>query len=298
MASSGAFSKFAVDDVLPFDISSKCHEFITEDMRASYARIYNNGIRGTRSRHSERVRLSTITVAGSITMTPSPTELDFWLPKILGAAEALDVFDVANTLPEFQLLFDKVGQTHAFTGCKVGRAIFRSGTNQPLTMVLEIVGQSEETPGSIAFPAISIDADPMYVFHDSDSGFSIGGTLFEFDEWQLVIDNLVQTRYMNSRTATSILPQDREITMSFNTPYSAATELALYNTNRNALNNSAGVLTFTNGGRSLRFDLGCMEPTVSTPAVGGKTEILFPHNYAVYAKGATPDIKVTNDSVA
>ena len=112
--SMGWAAKMAVDSALPFDASSIPLEFISESFVENEERVDSEGIRGTRSRHGERVHAGLRRVGGSIVLNPSPGELDTLLPYILGAAESTDSFAVADTLPDFQLMIDRVAKVFTY----------------------------------------------------------------------------------------------------------------------------------------------------------------------------------------
>jgi hypothetical protein len=61
---------------------------------------------------------------------PTPVELDAWLPRILGASESADSFLLAETVPEFGMLFDRGAERFVYTGCKVSRAVFSGAPGQ------------------------------------------------------------------------------------------------------------------------------------------------------------------------
>jgi hypothetical protein len=297
-SSPGVMRRLAVDDVLPFDTSSLRHEIIDETLTASYMRIYNEGIRGTLTRSGDRTRRGPITVAGSITMNPTPVELDWWLYRLMGTAKAGSDFALADTIPEFQLLIDKVGQVHQFTGCKAVSGLFSASSGGPLILTVNIVGKVPTAPGSIAFPAISIADEQPYIFSDCSGAIVLDSVAHEADQLQISINNIAGPRANNSQFVTDIPILDREISVGFTTPWGAS-QVSHFNNLVSADENFASTITFTNGGLSVLFTFPHLEATnLQTPAGGGKGELLLPHNYMAYGTGASKEMVVTTDIAA
>src|SRR5580658_1278795 len=96
--SSGVFAKLAMD---PSSITSgsEAYDFNSESLTQHVPLVLGDGISGTRSRLSSRVRQGVFDVGGSITLEPTPVELANLLPRILGAAGSGNTFALAETLP-------------------------------------------------------------------------------------------------------------------------------------------------------------------------------------------------------
>lgn len=298
MASEGAQAQLAMDSAgTAIGSFSEPYDFLSENLKASQERIHSNSIRGTRSRPKERNRQGLRRVSGTITMNPSPTELDNLLPRILGAAEATDTFDVAETLPEFDVLIDRVSKRFNYTSCKVARATFSGSSGQPIQLVLDIVGKDFDNSDT-AFPGLTFDTDAMYVFNDSSSGVTLEGSTREIQDFNLVIDNLVEARFRNSNTATDVTAQDRDITLSVTSPFTSS-EIALFDDAVDDVDGATGSLVFTNGNQSLTFTFGnLLLMPAETPNVQGKQEIVLPQTYKAYKSGSTADLVVTHDASA
>lgn len=249
------------------------------------------GLRGTRSHVSERVRQNTRAPGLTVTMQPNSVELDTWLPRILGGNENLDVFPLAETLPTFVVTVDVGPQRLNFTGCKVNRATFRSGSGQPLDLVLEIEALDVATSGS-AFPNLSISTVGPYIFSDSDSQLKPAGNALQFREWELVIDNQLDVgRFLNSQTRVSLPERDRIITWSWNGPY--GDNSALYGL---AVGGVASTAKFVLGNRSLLFSSPKVSYPRELPQVSGREEILLPLVGIARKDGSNDELTVTNDS--
>lgn len=298
MASSqGSQAQMCFDLAAPIDTSSIPIDFVSETLRRSAQIVESDGIRGTRSRTKERVRVGLETIAGNITMNPSPTELDNLLPVILGATEATDVFALAETLPTFLIAVDRVAKVFTYTGLVVNTASFSGSPGQPLVLSLDVIGLDETTGAAGSFPALTFDTDTMYVF--TDAVFQYNSTTYAVTEFNVTINNLVESRFTGGSTiATDIAPTDREVTISVTTPYTSS-ETALYDLITTSVAGADGTLTLTNGNQSLLFTFANLKPSPEeTPVVNGRGEILHQINFKALKSGSTNELIVTHDSTA
>lgn len=295
MASSqGSQAKLCMDAVAPIDTSSEPYEFLSISGGAEHQIIRTEGIRGTRSRSKERRRRGLQVVQFSIVMNPSPAELDKLLPRILGANESTDVFALAETLPTFLVCVDRIAKVHTYTGCVVSRATFRSSTGQPLQLTLDIIGVSETEGDAGSFPSLSLDTDTMFVH--SDAVLTVQSSARSFDQAELIIDNRVVSRFMNSRTATDVAATDREILFNCSTPYTSS-ESDLITTPAGSSAGAAATLAYTNGNQSISFALAnLIQDPARTPGIPGRGEILLPLNFRAEKSGSTNELIVTHDS--
>jgi hypothetical protein len=296
-ASQGAQSRWAVEPgAAPhtFDASSEQYEFLSESIAKQGTILDTNAIRGTRSHHASVTRLGTYTVGGAVTFHPSPAALDIWLPRILGAAESTDTFALAETLPPFGMLFDRVGGVFEYADCQVNRATFRGRAGGLIELSLDILGKTEVTGTVFASAGISVasNADP-YVF--SDGVLTLQAASREFFDFELMIDNHLDARFANSLTATSITPQDRTVTLRVNGPFTSAELAALYN---QAVAGAAGSLVFTNGGMSTTATFATLQAPARSPNVSGKSEVGMSLEMTARMSGSTREVVFTHDSAA
>ncbi len=159
-----------------------------------------------------------------------------------GADEVSDVFALAESLPAFGVLIDRVAETFQYTNCKVNTATFRGSAGGLVELMLQLVGMSEIT--GTAFPAVTLDTTAKaapYVF--SDGVLTLQTASRQMMDFELVIDNGLSHRFTNSQTAASITPQDRTVTLKTTNPFTAA-ELDLYG---QTTAGAAGSLVLTNG---------------------------------------------------
>lgn len=271
---------------------TEAYEFRTEGLRAAREIVETSGIRGTRSMPIERTRDGTVRINGTIAFHATASMLDLLLPRIMGSAEVADVFAVSETLPEFDVLIDRVAKRFVYAGCKVGRATFRATAGGALELDLEITGKSE-TVSATAFPSITAPTDPPYIW--SDAVCTVEGSARVVTRWELSIDNQLNARFSNSNNATDIHTQGRVVTVSMTVPYTSD-EVDLYGINASGASGATFVLT--NGGRSLTFTIGALAVADSSPVVGGPGEILLEMSGIAKSTGSTKELSITSDSTA
>jgi len=240
----------------------------------------------------ERTRDGTVRINGTIAFHATPAMLDLLLPRIMGSAEVADLFAVSETLPEFDVLIERVAKRFVYAGCKVSRATFRATAGGALELDLEVTGKSE-TVSATAFPAITAPTDPPYIW--SDAVCTVEGSARVVTRWELSIDNQLNARFSNSNTATDIHTQGRVVTVSMTVPYTSD-EVDLYGINSSGASGATFVLT--NGGRSITFTVGALAVADSSPVVGGPGEILLEMSGIAKSSGSTKELSITSDSTA
>lgn len=297
----GTLGKLAIDvstvtGISDFDGSSTQLEFLSEELRYTEVQAYNNGVRGTRSRVAERVRIAQGAVSGSIVLHPTPVELDILFPLILGSAEVADSFTLAETIPEFGVLIERIAKRYIYTGCRVSRATFSGSQGQPITLRLDIEGETEVVSGT-SWPGTipAIDSGSPYIFSDTTFSLSADASAAEVRAFEIVIDNgLITDRFNNSVTRTIIPAADRVISLNMTVPYTAD-EADLH---KQALAGAAGTLTLTNGGCSTLFTFGNLKTDpAQSPVIGSRgSEIMLGLQMKAYKTGSTMELAVTHDS--
>lgn len=297
-ASVGALSSLWVEpgaSAHTFDSSSEAYEFLSESIQKVGTILDTNGLRGTRSHHSAKTATGPYEVGGDITMNPDPAGLDLWLPRILGAAESNDTFAVADTLPAFGLLIDRVGSKFEYTDCLVNRATFRASQGGLLEMILNIMGRTEVvgTAGS-SLPAVGAAANNA-PYAMTQGVLTLASGAREFEDFELVIDNAIERKFRNSVTATSLVPTDRIVTLKMNGPFTSGTLSALY---AQALAGATGTLVFTNGQMSTTFTFATLQVPAKSPVISGRGEIIMPLEMTARMASTTREIVVTHDSTA
>jgi hypothetical protein len=251
--------------------------------------VRRTGTRGTRSRNAADAAAGTYVVSGTLTIEPTPADLTIWLPRILGAAANGTTFALAETLPTFYMIEDKIADVHSWTGCKVNRATFTGQRGQPVRLALDIEGLTESLADS--FPSLTLAYDAPYVLHDLV--LTLAGSAREAESFELVIDNqLVVDRFMNEQTRVSLPEGDRVITLRTNHPY-ASDYTDLYD---QAVAGSAGALVLAGVDSYTTFTFAKLQvPAECPPSQAG--EIMLPLNMEALKSGSVNELVVTHDPV-
>jgi hypothetical protein len=279
-----------------FDTSSETYDFISESVKASRTLLNSNTISGTRSQRSDRTRTGPDTVAGAIDFELTPQWLDLWLPRILGAAESSDVFAVAETLPEFGLKINRgnsTASTFNYLDCKVNRATIKGQSGGVCMASVEIVGKSQTTGG--ASPAVAIGATAAYTpYVFTDAALSLNDDLIgaaAISSFELTVDNLIESKFNNSLTATCLRETDRLVTFRCNLAASDTNMTDMYSDNAGAV-----VFNIVNGSRSALISLAQVQFGYEDPTVSGKSEVRWDIQGIARATSSVKEIIVTNDN--
>lgn len=269
---------------------SEAIEFVAKSLQKRATILETAGLRGTRSHPVERTRDDVYTVGGELRLHATPALLDLLLPRILGAAESSDVFALAESLPEFDVLIDRVARRFVYGGCRVKRAVFSGRAGGLLELQLDLVGKTE-TASATAFPGIASPTDPPYVFQDGT--LTLAGTSRKMIEFALTIDNSIVPRFTNSAAATDLTPGDRIVTLECRTPFTSD-ETDLYG--QNVAGAAAATLAFVNGGYSTTFTMPKLQFPDRSPQVAGKAEITLQLSGVARKSGGTNELTVTHDA--
>lgn len=286
-ASQGSQARLGIGTTATVD---QAYDFKSESLVCNEDFYDPDGIIGSREHFSERVRRNVRSIGGSITLEPNSIELANLLPWILGANASGTTFALADTLPSRYVSFDRVAKVFVYDGCVVNRATFSASEGGPLSLSLDLIGVDETVNNAGTFPSINISvaAGPYMM---SDLVISLGGTPYNFREFSLTIDNMLEVRYLNSLVATSITPRNRQTSVSLRGPYGDQT--ALYG---QALAGVAVTATFTNSTLSTVFTMPAVQFPKQSPNVSGKNEIYLPLTGIARKSGSTASLTVTNDS--
>jgi hypothetical protein len=243
------------------------------------------GLRGTRIHASERVRQGTRAPHFQISLQPNSLELNNLLPRILGGAENLDSFPLAETLPTFVVVMELSADRWQWIGCKVARAVFSSSQGAPLNLELDVEAL-DVAQVATAFPALSISTAAGPYMHQ-DLVATISGTTYQFRDTRVTIDNHLKTdRFFNSQTRTALPEMDRTITWELDGPY--GDQVALYAL---SVGGVACIATWTNGTRSLQFNSGNVQFPRIPPTINGRDEIMLP--LSGIARGLAGGVELT-----
>jgi hypothetical protein len=284
----GALAKFATSAATP---ATEPFAFISESMGKRQSIVERDGIKGTRSHMSLDTRLGNAPVDGTIVLEPTPEDLAIWFPRILGTAANGTSYVLAETIPDFFMVIDRVAKVFTYTKNWVDRATFTGSEGQPIRLSMDIVGTDETVGNSGTFPALTLAYTTPYMF--SDMVLTLAGSARQVKEFTLVIDNhLNKERFFNSTTRQLAPSEDRTITLSCTVPYSVE-NVALY---AQALAGAAGTLVLTNANYSTTFTFGILQVPYDTPNVAGKGEVMLTLNMIAKKVNTTMELAVTHDS--
>jgi len=265
----GTLGKIAFDTALPFDTSSIPVEIILPESLHEEAEIVEtSGMTGTVEHNKERTREGLKRVSGSIKLACSRIALDTLLPYITGSAESTNVFALADTLPDFYLMIDRLAKVYTYSGCRIAKATFTGSKGDMLFLELEIEAETETTGAADTFPVLTVPTEKPYLM--ADGVLTLVAEERTFDNFSLVIENRLNTaQFENGLTRYDIPLIDRVITLATDIPWSAANT----DTVKQALDGSAGSLVFTNAGASgdvLTFAMATIQYANKTPTLTGK----------------------------
>jgi hypothetical protein len=249
-----------------------------------------NGVRGSRQHAAARVRRTQRSTSGTIVTAPSATELDKFLPWILGADESADAFALAETVPARYVKTYRDGTKHLYDGLKVNRAVFSCAEGGVLGLSMDVLGVDEVTDGDATeSDPIDDDAGP-YVL--ADCVLSGASTQYAFRQISVEVNNALQVKYNNSVTPSAIHATDLMVQVSLSLPYGDAS--ALYGS---SVSGVTVVATFTNGNRSLALTMsGVAAPKQPLPIGQRSARDLTWVGVARRTSAPLPPIAVTNDS--
>lgn len=303
----GAQSKLLVSTSTTFNASSERYDYIWESMQKHGRLVGARGITGTRSNSVERTRIAPYSVDGKVAFDMAALDLDKWLPRILGTAENNNEFVLAESLPAFYLLIDKVGGIFRYDSCYVDKALFHAeaddeGEQSLCTMVLDIFAKTEtDQAAGVSWPSpeptlATTENRTPYIMYEGV--LTIDDVAYPFKEFTLAIDNRLSRRWVNSISATAICPQDRYVVLRTNHPFTS-TERAAFIASTKQATAAGGVeasLVFTHGDYSTTFTMAGLQWQAETPVVRGKVEVNCPMQFVARMKGDDLELVVTNVS--
>jgi hypothetical protein len=266
--------------------------FLSESLRKSGTNITDDGVRGTRSQASERIRAGNFTVAGSISMQPNPAELVDIL-KWCGLSASGTTYSLTETLTSRDVTIDRIAKVFTYAGVYVNRATFSSSEGSPLTVTLDLVGKTETVANSGTFPSLNHSLAAPFMHYDGT--FSLVSSSRTPKSSVITIDNMLIAAFNNSQSAGFIIPGGRQVSAEFTLPYSS-TETDLY---AQAVAGSAATITYAVGGYSLAFALASLQCPDNSPVITNKNgEVVLQVAGIARASSTTKELIVTFDSTA
>jgi hypothetical protein len=261
----GFQAKLAIGTALPTD---KPLDFISENLGVVESFIDLQGMRGTRSHGSNRVRAAGRVVSGDVVMAPTALELSYLLPFIMGGTPAGNNYPLGEILSAFYAQLKRGDTLFSYDGCRVNRATFAARKGAAVQLALNVLGLDEATSGS-AFPTLTLDASTQYfILEDAAGAVVVNGVTINCFELTVTVDNLVLMRMVNSQTPTVVYSTDRIVGWSLQVPW--GDDETLYGLSQAGVPVSA---TFTNGTTSLSFTSPKVAFPRKSPDVEGRDEI-------------------------
>ncbi|TWT58879.1 hypothetical protein KOR42_22660 [Thalassoglobus neptunius] len=291
------FSSRMLWDTGSFDDSSIWLEFLSESIVQDIPILNSAGFRGTRTHASERNRSGNETVRGTIEMEASRIALDNILPAALGAAESSNIFNVAETIPEFNLLIDKVTDIALVTAAKINRFTLRGSQGGIIGMSLDVEAESITWGQSWPSPAPTPDVSKPYFFSDLGD-VTIESAARKLFDFEIVVDNvLIVDQFANNLTRDSLInSSDRIVTVRLSVP--AEGNSGLISTTVSGEQVSLVLTNAEEASSVLTALLGRLSFTTGKPVVNSKGQLVIPmegQSRGIGHAGATaPDIRITN----
>lgn len=251
-----------------------------------------SGMRGTRSRGSERVRESIKRCNGSAEFVPTAVELSYLLPWILGGTVSGTTYPLGDSMPERYVTVDRVHKVHTYNGVKVDKGTFSAKSGDALHCQVDMVGKDETQANAGTFPSLTLDSTTKpFMLHDLS--LTVDGNTVYSDGIMVAIDNkLNKDRFLNSITLTEVTSTDRLVNVQLTIPYGDSG--SIYPTT------AAGVpvvMTFTNGTVSVAFTFAKVVFKREAPTIRGRNdEIMLVLNGEAKKSGSDLEVVVTLDS--
>lgn len=300
-----------------FDSDSERYDFLYESIAKQGRLVGGRAITGTRSAYANVMREGHYSVGGKLGMYTNPSDLDLWLPRILGGPETGtggDTFEVAEALTgsdvDFGMLIDRVGGIFQYDDCLVNSCFWRGkagpGDGEPelIEQVLDIMALDETLGTSWPSPAPELSvADNRSPYIMADSTVTIGTTTYAIKAFVILIDNRLEPRWVNSTKPTALCPRERVVMVRMTFPFTASDDAVFSGLYQNSSRHdgvSASIAFAPSGkGYSTTFNFEGLQWVQQSPGVQGKREIPLTLDFVARKTSVdTDEVSVANDSSA
>jgi hypothetical protein len=300
-----------------FDANSERYEILAENVQYTDVTLGGNGLTGGIDPIFAHLRPGTRVVFGRILMEVGPTELDFWLPRILGndPTPATDPQEYTTSevfdLKPFDIMMQRDQGTVIYRHLAVQSAVLRArasieGDEQIMQLGINVIGYEEHDGTGLwpdPEPALPTDVRLYWLLGDGtltlDTDNPNAQEEYYFDAFNLLFNNNLQPLVRNFLRITCLQSRGRDIRLQTSTPYTSDSHSKLY-INRFA---GAGVLKFQ-GTKNLSgtaqstyetiFTFPNLYQTRRTPQTSGPGEIPLSLDLQAYRDGANEPIVITN----
>jgi len=287
MPNVGAAAQLCVDAALPIDASSQPIEFVSCGLKKMESIVHSGGIRGTRERNIDRQRLASHAAGGPISLQPTATEIDWFLPYILGGATAGGVTSIGESLTEFYACVDKVEDVATYEECVVASASFAGAQGGPIELSMQIEAKQEDMDETASFPSLTYGTEDMFVL--ADATVTIAGSAREISRFRLTIDNGVDAgRFMNSLYRDQKPAHDCVVTFEAEFPQDVNADLI-----EDGADGVAFIFALADGTDTYTFTTGKATCQPVSAEIAGRAEIMLPLTFELFRDGATSQLTVT-----
>lgn len=267
---------FRTNDAVAWGDVSYAWDLVGDTVGFAQRKLYGRGLTGFRGKLASRTRDGIKVVGGSLDLHPSPAFInDGWGLRLLGGGSA-GTWTLANTLPTFDMLADRVAAIMQYDTCKVAGWTL-TGSQGLLSLSIDVLG-TDRTTGvswpSPTPPALGTTAafQPYVV---TDCTLTLNSVEYNFDTFVLSVSEGVRPKHRNSLTAIDLLEGERSISFAFAPPFTSTTAANLW---RQWLTSGTSNLeiAITNGNVSDTITLNTTHFDDVDPVVDNDDEILLP----------------------
>lgn len=265
-------------------------EFVSESLCRCDKLLDSRGLTGNRSLSTSRTRLMRANVGGELTILATPAALQKWLPRVMGQSTNQSTFDLAPQLPFFETKIDRADDVFTYENCLVSRAQIVGVSGRPIEIKLQIEALDEAVQSGDKLAEASLPTDLPYMFGDLD--LSIDSESFRVDRFELLIDNHLRKRFVNSVIATSINSTRSEFRLQFTKKGSTANDLLAHI----EWPGSAVEFTLNDGQVVTRFLFGTIQNFSTSPHVDRRNETFQTVSGWALASGSEPALRVVQST--
>jgi len=277
-------------------INGNVVEFISSSITEVSEIIQDDGLRGTRTRQMERVALGQTKVGGDIVFSPTQVELGYILPYALNSSSAN--YTLTDQMADVTIVLDlgaraNIGYTY------VGRfsmVKYEGGPGEKMKLTVSFVGKTLAIGSGGTISTAADVTQREYMFSDSGSGITIGGTQYSFDKFEFTCDNKINPTFLQGRTATDLESSDRVITLACQTKYTPTESGLLVIERAGPIIGSplTASIAFTNGTNTLSFTFAALVATPRSAAIPGRDHVRLPLEFYCFGVGANKEMILTN----
>lgn len=285
-------------------------EILSESITKTTGVIDTAGLRGSIMRSTQRHRDGVSAVGGEIMLNPSPRDMNVILPRLLDTSTSTWTTKNFESIAAkyFHVLIDKVGDVFQYTNCLCPKVVIRGSEGGIIEMVMSVIATDETTSPQTTFESLNYPAtldssgtvsnSLPYMFYDSV--LTLNGTVYQMYSFELTIEYMLDVKYRNSQTISSVCPTDRVITLKVSLPYySGSPNTVTLNATNSAITGSLNLAVST---FSTLFSFTNLKRVqTKTPSVPGRSEVLLDLEYHAYgipnadSSSVVPEMTVVND---